>query len=146
VAVKVWVPVPDRAHRTPGRHTHWRVARRRHLLLREGAVATMLAVVGPGLLAGLLVLSAVIVANTGTLCAEFAGVAAAMDLLGGMSRYLSVPLAAIGVSALVLRESFRHVEHFLLALSSVFVAFIQAYAERTSRSGMSELDRRPRLP
>ncbi len=39
------------------------------------------------------------IANTGTLCAEFAGVAAGMDLLGGMSRYLSVPLAALGVSA-----------------------------------------------
>jgi Mn2+/Fe2+ NRAMP family transporter len=181
--------VPGRAHRTPGRHTHWRIARRRHLLLRGGAAATLLAVVGPGLLAGLsdddpagittysilgadygyqllwvltlstaalvvfhelgvrlgivtgkglltlvreryggraagLVLSALVIANTGTLCAEFAGVAAAMDLLGGMSRYLSVPLAAVGVSALVLRESFRHVEHFLLALSSVFVAYV----------------------
>jgi Mn2+/Fe2+ NRAMP family transporter len=41
-----------------------------------------------------------------------------------MSRYLSVPLAAAGVSALVLRESFRRVEHFLLALSSVFIAYI----------------------
>ncbi len=71
-----------------------------------------------------LVLAALVIANTGTLCAEFAGVAAGMNLLGGMSRYLSVPLAAIGVSALVLRENFRHVEHFLLALSSVFVAYI----------------------
>ena len=70
------------------------------------------------------VLAALVVANTGTLCAEFAGAAAAMELLGGMSRYLSVPLAAIGVSALVLRGSFRYVEHFLLALSSVFVAYI----------------------
>jgi len=180
-----------RAHRTPGRHTHWRVARRRHLLLRGGAVATLLAVIGPGLLAGLsdddpagiatysilgakygyellwvlalstaalvvfhelgvrlgivtgkglltlvreryggraaaLVLSALIVANTGTLCAEFAGVAAGMQLLGGVSRYVSVPLAAVAVSALVLRESFRHVEHFLLALSAVFVAYVVA--------------------
>jgi NRAMP (natural resistance-associated macrophage protein)-like metal ion transporter len=71
-----------------------------------------------------LVLGALVIANTGTLCAEFAGVAAAMELLGGMSRYLSVPLAAIGVSALVLRESFHRVEHVLLALSSVFVAYI----------------------
>ena len=71
-----------------------------------------------------LVLAALVVANTGTLCAEFAGVAAGMELLGGMSRYVSVPLAAVGVSALVLRGSFRHVEHFLLALSSVFVAYI----------------------
>jgi Mn2+/Fe2+ NRAMP family transporter len=168
---------------------HWRLARRRRLLLRGGVAATLLAVVGPGLLAGLsdddpagiatysilgarygyellwvlalstvalivfhelgvrlgivtgkglltlvrehygqrvahLVLGALIVANTGTLCAEFAGVAAGMELLGGMSRYVSVPLAAVGVSALVLRESFRHVEHFLLALSSVFVAYV----------------------
>lgn len=182
-------PLPDRAHRTPGRHVHWRLARRRHLLLRGGVAATLLAVVGPGLLAGLsdddpagittysilgakygyellwvlalstaalvvfhelgvrlgivtgkglltlvreryggraagLVLAALVVANVGTLCAEFAGVAAGMELLGGTSRYLSVPLAAIGVSALVLRESFRHVEHFLLALSSVFVAYV----------------------
>jgi Mn2+/Fe2+ NRAMP family transporter len=181
--------VPDRAHRIPGRHTHWRLARRRHLLLRGGTTAALLAVVGPGLLAGLsdddpagittysilgakygyellwvlalstvalvvfhelgvrlgvvtgkglltlvreryggraaaVVLTALVVANTGTLCAEFAGVAAGMELLGGMSRYLSVPLAALGVSALVLRENFRHVEHILLALSSVFVAYI----------------------
>jgi Mn2+/Fe2+ NRAMP family transporter len=165
------------------------VARRRQALLRGGGLAALLAVIGPGVLAGLsdddpagittysilgaeygyellwvlavstaalivfhelgvrlgivtgkglltlvrerygpraaaLVLSALVVANTGTLCAEFAGVAAGMDLLGGASRYLTVPLAAVGVSALVLRESFRHVEHFLLALSSVFVAYV----------------------
>jgi NRAMP (natural resistance-associated macrophage protein)-like metal ion transporter len=181
--------LPHRAHRTPGRHTHWRVARRRHLLLRGGALATLLAVVGPGLLAGLsdddpagittysilgaeygyellwvlalstvalvifhelgvrlgivagkglmalvreryggraaaVALGALVVANLGTLCAEFAGVAAGMELLGGVSRYVSVPVAALGVSALVLREDFRHVEHFLLALSSVFVAYV----------------------
>ncbi len=178
-----------RAHRIPGRHTHWWLASRRHLLLRGGGLAALLAVVGPGLLAGLsdddpagittysilgakygyellwvlalataalivfhelgvrlgivtgkglltlvrehygpraaaLVLSALVIANTGTLCAEFAGVAAAMELLSGVSRYISVPLAAVGVSALVLRESFRRVEHFLLALSSVFIAYI----------------------
>lgn len=74
--------------------------------------------------AAALALAALVIANTGTLCAEFAGVAAAMELLTGMSRYLSVPLAAAGVSALVLRENFRHVEHLLLALSSVFIAYI----------------------
>jgi NRAMP (natural resistance-associated macrophage protein)-like metal ion transporter len=69
-------------------------------------------------------LSALVVANLGTLCAEFAGVAAGLDLLAGVGRYLSVPLAAIGVSLLVLRGSFHRVEHVLLALSSVFVAYI----------------------
>lgn len=72
------------------------------------------------------VMAALLIANTGTLCAEFAGIAASMQLLGGVSRYISVPVAAIGVSALVLREDFRHVEHFLLALSSAFVAYVVA--------------------
>jgi NRAMP (natural resistance-associated macrophage protein)-like metal ion transporter len=74
--------------------------------------------------AAALVITALVIANTGTLCAEFAGVAAGMDLLAGVSRYVSVPVAAVGVSALVLRESFRHIEHFLLGLSSVFVAYV----------------------
>jgi Mn2+/Fe2+ NRAMP family transporter len=69
-------------------------------------------------------LTALVIANLGTLCAEFAGVAAGFELLGGVSRYLSVPLAAIGVSLLVLRGSFHRVEHVLLALSSVFVAYV----------------------
>ncbi len=167
------------------------MARRRRRLLRTGGLAALLAVLGPGLLAGLsdddpagiatysilgakygyellwvlavstaalivfhelgvrlgivtgkglmtlvrerfgaraagVVLSALVLANTGTLCAEFAGVAAGMDLLAGVSRYLSVPLAALGVSVLVLRESFSRVEHFLLALGAVFVAYVVA--------------------
>ena len=41
-----------------------------------------------------------------------------------MSRYLSVPLAALGVCALVLRGSFRRVEHVLLALTAVSFAYV----------------------
>ena len=161
--------------------------RRRRHLLRAGRVAALLAVVGPGLLAGLsdddpagittysilgadygyellwvlavstaalvvfhelavrmgvvtgkgllalvrhrygrrgtlVALPALVVANLGTLCAEFAGVAAALELLAGVSRYVSVPLAAVAVALLVLRGSFSRVEHVLLALSAVFVA------------------------
>jgi Mn2+/Fe2+ NRAMP family transporter len=65
-----------------------------------------------------------VVANTGTLCAEFAGVAAGGELLAGVSRYVSVPFAAVGVSLLVLRGTFRYVEHVLLGLSTVFVAYV----------------------
>jgi NRAMP (natural resistance-associated macrophage protein)-like metal ion transporter len=177
------------ARHTPGRHLHGHLLRRRHRLLKAGGLAALLAVVGPGLLAGLsdddpagittysilgakygyellwvlalstaalivfhelgvrlgivtgkglmtlvreryghraaaLALSALLIANTGTLCAEFAGVAAGAELLGGVSRHVSVPLAAIGVSLLVLRGTFRYVEHVLLGLSAVFVAYI----------------------
>lgn len=183
-------PRPRRRHRhVPTRHVHGLIIRRRRRLLATGGLAALLAVLGPGLLAGLsdddpagittysilgakygyeliwvlvvstaalivfhelgvrlgivtgkglltlvrerygrraagIVLAALVVANTGTLCAEFAGVAAAMQLLTGMSRYVSVPIAALAVSALVLRENFHRVEHVLLALGAVFVAYI----------------------
>jgi Mn2+/Fe2+ NRAMP family transporter len=69
-------------------------------------------------------LSALVVANVGTICAEFAGVAAGMEVLAGTSRYVTVPLAAAAVSVLVLKGSFRRVEHVLLALSAIFVTYI----------------------
>jgi Mn2+/Fe2+ NRAMP family transporter len=68
-------------------------------------------------------LLALVVANVGTMCAEFAGVAAALEL-AGITRYASVPVAGLAVSVLVLRGGFRRVEHVLLALSAVFVAYI----------------------
>ena len=69
-------------------------------------------------------LSALVLANVGTICAEFAGVAAGMEVLTGASRYLTVPFAAVAVSLLVLRSSFARVEHVLLVLSAIFVAYI----------------------
>jgi Mn2+/Fe2+ NRAMP family transporter len=73
-----------------------------------------------------LAMTALLIANLGTLCAEFAGVAAGAELLTGISRYVSVPIAAVAVSLLVLRGSFHRVEHLLLALSAVFVTYIAA--------------------
>lgn len=67
---------------------------------------------------------ALVVANVGTLCAEFAGVAAGAQLLGGVPRGVAVPIAAVGVCVLVLKGSFHRVEHVLLLLSSVFAAYL----------------------
>jgi Mn2+/Fe2+ NRAMP family transporter len=173
----------------PGRHLHARILRHRPRLLAGGYAAALLAVVGPGVLAGLsdddpagittysilgadygyellwvlavstaalvvfhllgarmgvvtrrglltlvrehrgsrdarLMLVALVIANVGTMCAEFAGVAASLELLAGVSRYATVPLAGIAVSALVLRGSFHRVEHALLLLSAVFVTYV----------------------
>ena len=47
-----FVPKPLARH-TPGRHLHGHLLRRRHRLLKAGGLAALLAVVGPGLLAGL---------------------------------------------------------------------------------------------
>ncbi|KUI32763.1 NRAMP family divalent metal transporter [Mycobacterium sp. GA-2829] len=76
-----------------------------------------------GVRVGAVVLSALVVANVGTTCAEFAGVAAGMELFG-VPRGLSVPVAAVVVSLLVLRGSFHRIEHLLLLLSTVFLAYI----------------------
>ncbi len=69
------------------------------------------------------VLAALVVANIGTTCAEFAGIAAGFELFG-IGRYFSVPVAALVVSVLVLRGSFHRVEHLFLLLSTVFLAYI----------------------
>src|ERR1700684_2977280 len=55
-----------------------------------------------------LILAGLIV-DMGNVCAEFAGVAASMQLFG-ISKYISVPLAALAVWLLVLRGSSRIVE------------------------------------
>ncbi|HET8758632.1 MAG TPA: divalent metal cation transporter [Solirubrobacteraceae bacterium] len=70
-------------------------------------------------------LLALVVANVGTTCAEFAGVAAALEL-AGVTRYVSVPAAAVLVSALVLGGRFHRVEHVLLVLATAFATYIAA--------------------
>lgn len=72
-----------------------------------------------------LAVAALVVANVGTTCAEFAGLAAGFELFG-VSRYLSVPLAAVPVSLLVLRGGFHRVERVLMLLSAVFVTYVLA--------------------
>ena len=78
-----------------------------------------------GARSGILSASALIIANIGTMTAEFAGIAAAGQLFG-LSRYISVPIAAIVVSALVLRGSFARVEKVFFALCAVFLAYVIA--------------------
>lgn len=103
------------------------------LVVFHGLAARMGVVTGEGLIGlvrqrygvgiGAAVLAALVVANIGTTCAELAGIAAGFELFG-ISRYVSVPVAAVGVSLLVLRGSFHRVERLLLMLSTVFLAYI----------------------
>lgn len=175
----------------PGRHLGTWIARERRRLVRRGRLAAFLAVVGPGILAGLsdddpagittysvlgakfgyemlwvllvsvaalivfhdigarmgvvtgkglmqlvrerhgragavVALPALVLANFGTLCAEFVGVAVGMQMIAGVSKYVSVPLTAVAISVLVLRGTFKRVEHVLLAFSAVFITYIVA--------------------
>lgn len=75
-----------------------------------------------GVRAAAIAVLALVIANIGTTCGEFAGVAASLE--PHVPRWLSVPLAAGGVSLLVLRGSFHRIEHVLLALSTVFAAYL----------------------
>ena len=63
-----------------------------------------------------------LVANLGLVVSEFAGIGAAMELLG-VSRYLAVPLAAIGVWAIVMFGSYRYAERVFILISLVFLAY-----------------------
>jgi len=74
---------------------------------------------------GTLSASALIIANFGTLTAEFAGIAIAGELFG-LSRFVTVPAGALIVSFLVLRGSFANIEKVFFALSAVFISYIVA--------------------
>jgi Mn2+/Fe2+ NRAMP family transporter len=67
-------------------------------------------------------LGAFLVANLGLVVAEFAGVAAALDLVG-VSRYVSVPIAAVAIWALVVFGSYRYAERLFLILSLAFLTY-----------------------
>lgn len=68
---------------------------------------------------------ALLASNAATSVAEFAGIAAGAELFG-VSKYVSVPIAAVVVWLLVVRGSYRNVEKVFLALSSVFLAYVIA--------------------
>ena len=69
------------------------------------------------------VMAAVLLVNLGNVLAEFAGVASAMQLFG-VSKYISVPVAAIFVWVLVLRGTARYVEKVFLAICLVYLAYV----------------------
>jgi Mn2+/Fe2+ NRAMP family transporter len=63
-----------------------------------------------------------LIANLGLVVSEFAGIGAAMELLG-VSRYIAVPLAALGVWAVVMFGSYRYAERVFILVSLVFLAY-----------------------
>ena len=78
-----------------------------------------------GARSGVFSASSLILANIGTMTAEFAGIAAAGQLFG-LSKFISVPVAGMLVTFLVLRGSFGRVEKVFFLLSAVFLAYVLA--------------------
>ena len=69
-----------------------------------------------------LALLALFVANVGIVVSEFAGIGAAFGLVG-VSRYVSVPIAALAIWGLVLFGSYRYAERVFLLLSLAFLSY-----------------------
>lgn len=64
-----------------------------------------------------------LIANTGIIISEFVGIAAAAELFG-VSRYIAVPVAGFLVWFLITAGSYTRVEKVLIALSTVFLAYV----------------------
>jgi len=63
-----------------------------------------------------------LVANAGLTVSEFAGVGAAMEIFG-VSRFISVPIAAVFVWALTVLGSYSRAERLFLVLTLAFLAY-----------------------
>ena len=70
-----------------------------------------------------ILLLGIIIANLGTTTAEFAGVAASMEIFG-VSKYISVPLAAALVWLVIVKGNYRSIEKIFLLASFVYVTYI----------------------
>jgi Mn2+/Fe2+ NRAMP family transporter len=68
-------------------------------------------------------LGALLIANLATTVAEFAGIAESLQIFG-VSKYISVPIAAIGLWVLIVKGSFKIVERVFLALSVIYATYI----------------------
>jgi NRAMP (natural resistance-associated macrophage protein)-like metal ion transporter len=66
-----------------------------------------------------------IIANIATTIAQFAGVAAAGELFG-ISRYISVPIAAVVMTFIVLKAEYKYVERVLLILCLASLSYVVA--------------------
>jgi Mn2+/Fe2+ NRAMP family transporter len=63
-----------------------------------------------------------VVANLGLVVSEFAGIGAAFELFG-VSRYITVPIAAVAIWSIVVFGSYRYAERVFLLLGLAFVTY-----------------------
>jgi len=76
-----------------------------------------------GIRATSLLMCGLVVCNMGDVASEFAGVASSMELFG-MSKYISVPIAAVLVWLLVVYADYRKLEKIFVFLSFLYIAYI----------------------
>ena len=71
----------------------------------------------------LAVMALFVFANLTVTIAEFAGIAASMELFG-VNKYISVPVSAFVVWLVVVKGNFKQVERFLIAISMIYLTYV----------------------
>lgn len=69
------------------------------------------------------IIAILVIANLANTVSEFAGVAASMEIFG-VSKYLSVPVAAVIVWLLMVKGNYKTVERIFLVASAIYLAYI----------------------
>jgi Mn2+/Fe2+ NRAMP family transporter len=70
-----------------------------------------------------IIIGIMVIANLANTVSEFAGVAASLEIFG-VTKYISVPIAAMVVWLLIVKANYKFVERVFLVASLVFIAYI----------------------
>ncbi len=76
-----------------------------------------------GVRATTVVIALVVFTNLANTVSEFAGVAASLEIFN-VSKYVSVPLAGIGVWLLIVKGNYKTVERIFLVASAIYLAYV----------------------
>jgi NRAMP (natural resistance-associated macrophage protein)-like metal ion transporter len=76
-----------------------------------------------GLRTTFLMLSALLLANLTNVIANFAGIASSLELFY-VTKYISVPLAAVGVWFLIVRSDYQRIERIFLFATSLYICYV----------------------
>ncbi len=69
------------------------------------------------------IIGLMLIANLANTVSEFAGVAASLEIFG-VSKYISVPIAAVGVWLLIVKGNYQRVERIFLVASAIYLTYI----------------------
>jgi Mn2+/Fe2+ NRAMP family transporter len=76
-----------------------------------------------GVRATTVIIGLVVFTNLANTVSEFAGVAASLEIFN-ISKYVSVPLAAVGVWLLIVKGNYKTVERIFLVASALYLAYV----------------------
>lgn len=76
-----------------------------------------------GIRATLAIVGILLIANLANTVSEFAGVAASMEIFG-ISKFISVPVVAVGVWLLIVKGSYKFVERIFLVASALYLTYV----------------------